>query len=51
MYAYTATLENVPQKAVINIEKLAEQLVGIDEKESEYGKLNTPVYELKGLNE
>ena len=50
MYAYTATLENVPQKAVINIEKLAEQLVGIDEKESEYGKLNTPVYELKGLN-
>ena len=49
MYSYTATLKNIPQKAVINIEKLAEQFVGVDVSDSEYGRLNTPRFELKGL--
>ena len=49
MYAYTAVTYNDSQKAVVDIEKLAEQFTKIEEKNTEYGNLNTPVFELKGL--
>ena len=51
MYSYTATLYNTPQKAVVNIEKLAEQFIRADRTNTEYGYLNTPVYELRGLED
>ena len=51
MYSYTATLYNTPQKAVVNIEKLAEQFIRADRTNTEYGYLNTPVYELRGLGD
>ncbi|MBO5476713.1 MAG: MucBP domain-containing protein, partial [Clostridia bacterium] len=49
MYKYTAEFKNMPQKAVVEVTKLAEQLTRFETTDTQYGKLNTPVYEEKGL--
>ncbi len=49
IYKYTAKVDDIPQKAIVEVEKLADQVVGVQEQYTEYGKLNTPQYEKKGL--
>ena len=49
MYKYTAKVNDIPQKAIVEVEKLADQVVGVQEQDTEYGKLNTPQYDKKGL--
>ena len=49
IYSYTAETYNDPQKAEIDIEKLAKQFSKIESQESEYGKVSSPVFEEKGL--
>ena len=49
IYSYEASIENTPQKAQIKVEKLAEQLTKTEKKDSEYGSVNTPVFEKVGL--
>lgn len=40
---------NQPVKGTVTIEKLGERFTGADFRMTEYGKLFTPIYELKGL--
>ena len=49
IYSYTAETYNDPQKAEIDIEKLAKQFSKVQSQESEYGKVSSPVFEEKGL--
>lgn len=49
----SATLEvvctNTPVKGTITIVKQGERFVGTESRESEYGKIVTPIYEMQGL--
>ena len=49
MYKYTAKVNDIPQKAIVEVEKLADQVVGVQEQDTEYGKLNVLQYDKKGL--
>ena len=49
MYSHTIEIDNMPQKAIVEIEKLANQFTKVTTTNTEYGRLNTPVYEEKGL--
>ena len=49
MYKYTIEYKNMPQKAVVEVTKLASQPIRSEKSETEYGDLYTPIFEEKGL--
>ena len=49
MYKHTIKINNIAQKATIEVTKIAEQFSKVQGQESEYGQIKTPVYEEKGL--
>ena len=49
IFKYKAVVEDMPQKAVVEIEKKANQFTRVETQESEYGIVNRPVFEEVGL--
>ncbi|MGN1013203.1 MAG: SpaA isopeptide-forming pilin-related protein [Clostridia bacterium] len=49
MYKHTVQIKDMPQKAIVEVTKIAEQFTKVEENNSEYGKISTPIYEEKGL--
>ncbi len=49
MYKWTAVVNDPPQKAIIKVTDLAEQFTKVTTEDNEYGIVNTPIFEEKGL--
>ena len=49
LYSWTALIKDPPQKAIIKITDIASQFTTVNIEENEYGNVNKPIFEDKGL--
>ncbi len=49
VHKYTANVDNMPQKAVVEVLKTADQFTKVESKNTEYGEVKTPIFEKVGL--